>query len=491
MGRTSTLLTTVVSAASFAAALVFASAVPSSLSAQAAACTADDIPAAVDATGAQLRTYTMQTQPQLQPRLKALSAKNGWGDEGYEEAAYNHLRDAKLEQLDKTSNELLARIDQLGEVKPGEAPDCARLDGIKAAGVELLAVMKAKTAHVMGKIDAELGSAPATVASSTPLKPTILAEVPTAAPTTPSPATPPPTQAAPPPAPRVAAQPPVASSPTTTTATTPPATAPASRPVAETPPPVRKPSSAGGEGWQTKTSQPPSQPISPPAAPSRPSEITVAVLPPVPPLQPTLPGGQPRPDEGLRAVPPVDDAEDGYTIDEIREASRGVFGNLSTGLASVIEHAFRRSGRPTGYILGTEGGGFAILMTQLAGERLIQAIRAVSASEAAIEWTLAYAVDRKMFGQTLADFQNTRFSLANLHAQVLAQRVFVDRCMQLHAEGKLDAVDAASCKLVTTDLQFKVMDECLQFLPTEAIDASKRKQAQTQVIIQTQRLLIR
>lgn len=118
---------------------------------------------------------------------------------------------------------------------------------------------------------------------------------------------------------------------------------------------------------------------------------------------------------------------------------------------------------PVSNLLGTEGGGFGILMTQLAGERLIQAIRAVSASEAAIEWTLAYAVDRKMFGQTLADFQNTRFSLANLHAQVLAQRVFVDRCIQLHAEGKLDAVDAASCKLVTTDLQFKVMDECLQF----------------------------
>jgi len=118
---------------------------------------------------------------------------------------------------------------------------------------------------------------------------------------------------------------------------------------------------------------------------------------------------------------------------------------------------------PASNLLGTEGGGFAILMTQLAQERLIQAIRAVSASEAALEWTLAYAVERKMFGQTLADFQNTRFSLANLHAQVLAQRVFVDRCMQLHAEGKLDAVDAASCKLVTTDLQFKVMDECLQF----------------------------
>ncbi|MGB3072040.1 MAG: acyl-CoA dehydrogenase family protein [Ottowia sp.] len=118
---------------------------------------------------------------------------------------------------------------------------------------------------------------------------------------------------------------------------------------------------------------------------------------------------------------------------------------------------------PVSNLLGTEGGGFGILMTQLAQERLIQAIRAVSAAEAALEWTRAYAADRKMFGQTLADFQNTRFTLANLHAQVLAQRVFVDRCMDLHAAGKLDPVDAASCKLVTTDLQFKVMDECLQF----------------------------
>ncbi len=117
---------------------------------------------------------------------------------------------------------------------------------------------------------------------------------------------------------------------------------------------------------------------------------------------------------------------------------------------------------PVGNLLGQEGGGFKILMTQLAQERLVQAIRAVSAAEAALEWTRSYVAERKMFGQTLADFQNTRFTLANLHAQVLAQRVFVDRCMALHVKGLLDAVDAAACKLVTTDLQFKVMDECLQ-----------------------------
>ena len=118
---------------------------------------------------------------------------------------------------------------------------------------------------------------------------------------------------------------------------------------------------------------------------------------------------------------------------------------------------------PASNLLGTEGGGFGILMTQLAQERLIQAIRGVAASEAALEWTRAYAADRKMFGQTLADFQNTRFTIAGLHAEVLAQRVFVDRCLELHVNGKLDPVDAASCKLVTTDLQFRVMDQCLQF----------------------------
>lgn len=118
---------------------------------------------------------------------------------------------------------------------------------------------------------------------------------------------------------------------------------------------------------------------------------------------------------------------------------------------------------PVSNLLGGEGGGFGILMTQLAQERLIQAIRGVAASEAALEWTCTYVADRKMFGQTLADFQNTRFTLAGLHAEVLAQRVFVDRCLELHVQGRLDPVDAASCKLVTTDLQFRVMDQCLQF----------------------------
>ena len=118
---------------------------------------------------------------------------------------------------------------------------------------------------------------------------------------------------------------------------------------------------------------------------------------------------------------------------------------------------------PVANLIGAEGSGFALLMTQLAQERLVQAIRGVASSEAALRWTLAYVAERKMFGQTLGDFQNTRFKLAELHAEVLAQRVFVDRCIELHLQGKFDAIDAAAAKLVTTELQGRVMDQCLQF----------------------------
>ncbi len=118
---------------------------------------------------------------------------------------------------------------------------------------------------------------------------------------------------------------------------------------------------------------------------------------------------------------------------------------------------------PVGNLLGQEGSGFAHLMTQLSQERLVQAIRGVASSEAALQWTIEYVSERKMFGQTLGDMQNTRFKLAGLHAEILGQRVFVDRCIALHLNGELDPTDAAAAKLITTELQGRVMDECLQF----------------------------
>jgi acyl-CoA dehydrogenase len=117
---------------------------------------------------------------------------------------------------------------------------------------------------------------------------------------------------------------------------------------------------------------------------------------------------------------------------------------------------------PAENLLGQEGRGFYQLMQELPQERLVQGIRAVASAEAALEWTTDYAVQRKMFGQTLADFQNTRFKLAEMRADTLAQRVFLDRCIELHLERKLSAVDAAMLKLTTTELQGRVMDQCLQ-----------------------------
>jgi len=117
---------------------------------------------------------------------------------------------------------------------------------------------------------------------------------------------------------------------------------------------------------------------------------------------------------------------------------------------------------PVGNLLGEAGRGFYQLMTELAQERLVQAVRAIASSEAALQWTIDYTVQRKMFGQTLADFQNTQFKLAEMKADLVMQRVFVDRCIELHLKGALDAVDAAMAKLVSTELQGRVMDQCLQ-----------------------------
>jgi acyl-CoA dehydrogenase len=117
---------------------------------------------------------------------------------------------------------------------------------------------------------------------------------------------------------------------------------------------------------------------------------------------------------------------------------------------------------PRSNLLGQEGRGFIHLMTQLTQERLIQAIRAVAAVEAYLQWTIDYVSQREMFGQKLADFQNTQFKLAEMHADVLAQRVLVDRCIELHLKNALDPVDAATAKMITTETQGKVADQCLQ-----------------------------
>jgi len=118
---------------------------------------------------------------------------------------------------------------------------------------------------------------------------------------------------------------------------------------------------------------------------------------------------------------------------------------------------------PITNLLGVEGSAFKMAMSKLAEERLTIAVSAITVAETVIQWTVDYTSERKAFGQVIGDFQNTRFKLAEMHAQTLAQRVFVDRCIDLHMNKQLSAVDAAAAKMLCTELQCRVVDECLQF----------------------------
>jgi len=117
---------------------------------------------------------------------------------------------------------------------------------------------------------------------------------------------------------------------------------------------------------------------------------------------------------------------------------------------------------PASAALGPIDSGFKLLMSELAQERLSIAVGAVASAEAGLEWTLDYVRSREAFGKRILDFQNTRFTLATIKAQVTMARVFVDRCIELHCAGQLDAATAAMAKLETTELQFRALDACLQ-----------------------------
>ena len=106
--------------------------------------------------------------------------------------------------------------------------------------------------------------------------------------------------------------------------------------------------------------------------------------------------------------------------------------------------------------------GFIYLMQELPWERMQIAIGAAAKCEAALGWTIDFVNERKAFGKPVASFQNTRFKLAEAATEVQVMRVFVDRCMELLLEKKLDAATAAMAKYWASEMEGKVLDECLQ-----------------------------
>jgi acyl-CoA dehydrogenase len=117
---------------------------------------------------------------------------------------------------------------------------------------------------------------------------------------------------------------------------------------------------------------------------------------------------------------------------------------------------------PVANRLGPEGDGFRMLVQELAWERLQIAIGGVATAAAALDWTIAYTRERTALGKKVAEFQNTRFKLAELKTQVQIAQVFVDRCLELATRGALDPATAAMAKYSCTELQFRACDECMQ-----------------------------
>lgn len=277
--------------------------------AQAAPCSKDDFAKAVDLAGAALRKVGTESMPRIQAKMRQLKDKRGWPDQGFEERAFNALQDERIAQFDAQANDLLSRLDTLGSFTPATDADCARLDELNATSLELLATVKAKAAYSLSKLDQMLADAPS------------LSTVPAV------------TAAAPPPAePKPKA----------------PEFKAAEKPEKKSPP-------AAAPKVTAKEPEPKSAPKQLEPLPT----IEVRPAPRVEPRRDMASNDPPTLAPAPNGPPPayLPPEEDGYTIDEIKAASAGLFGKVSANLASVIEHVFAKSGRPRGYIIGQEGGG--------------------------------------------------------------------------------------------------------------------------------------
>ena len=112
--------------------------------------------------------------------------------------------------------------------------------------------------------------------------------------------------------------------------------------------------------------------------------------------------------------------------------------------------------------LGEEGKGFIYLMSELPQERLSIAVGAMASSQKAFDETVQFARDRKVFGKPLLDFQNTRFVLADIKAKLQVGWAHLDWCLTRHSKKELTPEEGAAAKLWHTDLQWEIVDKCLQ-----------------------------
>lgn len=163
----------------------------------------------------------------------------------------------------------------------------------------------------------------------------------------------------------------------------------------------------------------------------------------------------------------VGTAEEGVSLLIIESVFKGFekgipFKKIGMKAQDTCELFFDNVKVPKDNLLGKEGMGFKIMMTELARERLTVALNAIGGAEGAIENTIEYTSTRTAFKQPIAAFQNTQFKLAECATQLQLHQTFLDRCTQLLSEDKLTAESASMAKYSATEMHNRVVDECLQ-----------------------------
>ncbi|MCW2496316.1 MAG: acd [Jatrophihabitans sp.] len=135
---------------------------------------------------------------------------------------------------------------------------------------------------------------------------------------------------------------------------------------------------------------------------------------------------------------------------------------LGLTVQDTVELAFSDVRVPAENVLGEAGRAFSYLTRNLAQERLAIAVGSVAQARAAIDTTVSYVQTRTAFGQPIAQFQNTKFELAAMAAELEAGQAMLDTAVLALVEHELDPVDAAKVKLFCTEMQGRVVDRCLQ-----------------------------
>ncbi|MFI6361403.1 acyl-CoA dehydrogenase family protein [Nocardia sp. NPDC050630] len=135
---------------------------------------------------------------------------------------------------------------------------------------------------------------------------------------------------------------------------------------------------------------------------------------------------------------------------------------LGLTVQDTVELSFADVRVPVANLLGAEGEAFSYLGRNLAQERLAISVGAVAQARAALEMTITYVRDRTVFGKPVAHFQNTKFELAAIAAEVEAAQTMLDAAIAALVAGELSPVDAAKTKLFCTEMQGRVVDRCLQ-----------------------------